>query len=130
MTRMFIALVVAVALGVAGGSAVSAQNLNCDDFATQADAQANLVENPSDPNGLDRDQDGSACDDFDYPGGGGTTSVDTDDTSASDAGASDTTLPDTGVGTGTPSGGLGLTLSLVGLAFLSGVLALRRQSVL
>ena len=34
---------------------------NCDDFATQADAQAVLDADPSDPNNLDADDDGIAC---------------------------------------------------------------------
>jgi hypothetical protein len=34
---------------------------NCADFASQADAQAVLRADPSDPNGLDRDKDGIAC---------------------------------------------------------------------
>lgn len=41
---------------------VQAQNtLNCPDFRSQADAQANLRANPSDPNRLDDDNDGVAC---------------------------------------------------------------------
>jgi hypothetical protein len=34
---------------------------NCADFVSQADAQAVLRADPSDPNGLDRDKDGIAC---------------------------------------------------------------------
>ena len=34
---------------------------NCADFASQADAQAVLRADPSDPNGLDADSDGIAC---------------------------------------------------------------------
>lgn len=34
---------------------------NCADFTTQADAQAVLRADPGDPNGLDRDKDGVAC---------------------------------------------------------------------
>lgn len=37
------------------------QDLDCDDFATQDQAQAVLEKDPSDPNGLDRDNDGIAC---------------------------------------------------------------------
>jgi len=44
----------------------SAADLDCANFPNQAAAQANLVANPSDPNGLDRDNDGQACEDFDY----------------------------------------------------------------
>jgi hypothetical protein len=35
--------------------------LDCADFARQQDAQAVLERNPSDPNGLDADNDGIAC---------------------------------------------------------------------
>src|SRR4051812_28924066 len=49
---------------------VSAQDLlNCDDFDSQAEAQANLRENPSDPNKLDEDEgadDGIACETNSY----------------------------------------------------------------
>lgn len=46
----------------------SAQDdLNCDDFDTQAEAQAEFDADPSDPNGLDRDDDGIACESL--PGG-------------------------------------------------------------
>lgn len=40
-----------------------AKDLNCDDFATQAEAQAKLDDptEPNDPNDLDRDNDGIAC---------------------------------------------------------------------
>ena len=38
-----------------------AQDLNCDAFDSQADAQAELRDNPSDPNNLDDDSDGIAC---------------------------------------------------------------------
>lgn len=36
-------------------------DLNCSDFASQAAAQAELRRDPTDPNGLDRDRDGIAC---------------------------------------------------------------------
>jgi len=44
---------------------------NCGDFATQEEAQAVLNSNPSDPNNLDGDNDGSACEDL--PSGGNVT---------------------------------------------------------
>jgi hypothetical protein len=44
-------------------------DLNCADFATQAEAQAVLDADPSDPNNLDADNDGVACEDL--PGGTG-----------------------------------------------------------
>ena len=42
-------------------SAEAQDPLNCEDFDSQAEAQANLRDNPNDPNGLDRDRDGIAC---------------------------------------------------------------------
>jgi LPXTG-motif cell wall-anchored protein len=38
-----------------------ARMLHCDDFASQATAQAHLRSDPSDPDGLDGDRDGIAC---------------------------------------------------------------------
>lgn len=42
---------------------------NCEDFPTQAAAQTELESDPADPNGLDDDGEGQACDDFDYDSG-------------------------------------------------------------
>lgn len=39
---------------------------NCVDFATQADAQATLHSDPTDPHNLDADNDGLACEDWRY----------------------------------------------------------------
>ncbi|MDD7936011.1 hypothetical protein [Actinomycetospora straminea] len=41
---------------------VSVYDLDCHDFADAADAQAVLIADPSDPNNLDGDNDGRACD--------------------------------------------------------------------
>ncbi|MDF2978372.1 MAG: hypothetical protein K0S40_3100 [Actinomycetospora sp.] len=41
---------------------VRANDLNCIDFADTSDAQAVLIADPSDPNNLDGDNDGQACD--------------------------------------------------------------------
>ena len=41
----------------------SGGDLDCDDFASQAEAQENLNDDPSDPNNLDSDADGVACED-------------------------------------------------------------------
>jgi hypothetical protein len=45
-----------------GAPVVRANDLNCIDFADTADAQAVLISDPSDPNNLDGDNDGQACD--------------------------------------------------------------------
>lgn len=42
-------------------SVFAADDLNCSDFDTQPEAQAHLEDDPSDPDGLDRDGDGIAC---------------------------------------------------------------------
>ena len=44
-------------------------DLNCEDFGSQAEAQGNLRANPSDPNNLDTEDDGVACETFTYPDG-------------------------------------------------------------
>lgn len=44
--------------------------LDCKDFESQVDAQAELQRDPSDPNVLDEDNDGEACETFDYGTGG------------------------------------------------------------
>jgi excalibur calcium-binding domain-containing protein len=41
--------------------------LNCSAFSSQAEAHQNLRANPGDPNGLDRDRDGIACEDLPAP---------------------------------------------------------------
>jgi hypothetical protein len=46
-------------------------DLNCEDFPSQAAAQREYEKNPqNDPNNLDADNDGQACEDFDYSGSG------------------------------------------------------------
>src|SRR5919107_2872252 len=48
--------------------AASAQDLlNCDDFDSQAEAQDELRTNPDDPDNLDDDDDGNACETFPFP---------------------------------------------------------------
>src|SRR5829696_3948008 len=39
---------------------------DCDNYGSQADAQAALERDPSDPNNLDADGNGKACEIFDY----------------------------------------------------------------
>jgi LPXTG-motif cell wall-anchored protein len=64
-------------------------DLDCDDFDTQAEAQAEFDDDPSDPNGLDADGDKLACED----------NGDDDDNGKGDlvpGTAAATTLPETG----------------------------------
>ena len=42
--------------------------INCSDFGTRTEAQSHLDANRSDPDGLDANNDGIACEDHDYPG--------------------------------------------------------------
>lgn len=58
-----------VAMLVFSPAAFAQDDLNCDDFGSQAEAQQNLRNNPSDPNGIDAENDGVACETFDYPDG-------------------------------------------------------------
>jgi hypothetical protein len=53
-------------------TAHAADDYNCPDFVSQADAQAVYNANPSDPNQLDRDNDTQACEDHDYVANPGT----------------------------------------------------------
>src|SRR5918995_6282612 len=55
-------------ISVYADKAAAQTDLNCSSFATQEEAQAVLNSNPSDPNNLDGDDDGSACEDL--PSGG------------------------------------------------------------
>jgi len=62
--RRLLPLVCAVSMLAALPSAASANHagdVNCSAFATQAAAQSHLVAHPGDPDGLDGDDDGRAC---------------------------------------------------------------------
>jgi hypothetical protein len=52
-------------------AAQESADLDCDDFATQQEAQATYDADPTDPNGLDADGDGEACEE-NSGGGAGT----------------------------------------------------------
>ena len=54
-------LLATAALSSSFTGSASAADLNCSDFATQAQAQATYDANPADPNNLDQDDDGIAC---------------------------------------------------------------------
>ena len=55
-------------------TAYAQQDLDCDDFATSAEAQAELNRDPTDPHNLDTDDDGIACE-VDGDNGNGNTTV-------------------------------------------------------
>ena len=75
-------LFVAAAMFALGMLAISSQaqdrDLDCADFATQEEAQAELERDPTDPNGLDADDDGIACEQLSGTGGAGTGGRDLD----------------------------------------------------
>ena len=50
----------------AGSGGGSGDDLDCSDFGSQQEAQAEYLSVDGDPDGLDNDQDGSACEEFDY----------------------------------------------------------------
>lgn len=61
--RFLLILLLVGAIGPGSALSVRAQqdDLDCEDFATQEEAQAVLEEDPSDPNNLDPNHDGVAC---------------------------------------------------------------------
>ena len=63
-------VLIAAGLSLSIPGTATAADLDCADFATQADAQAALDATPGDPNDLDSDDDGVACETL--PGGGAT----------------------------------------------------------
>jgi hypothetical protein len=73
MRRLLLALLAAAGLLVLSTTAAGAQanDQNCADFGSQADAQAHLSADTSDPDRLDADNDGKACEDFAFPEAGG-----------------------------------------------------------
>jgi hypothetical protein len=52
-----------------------ADQYDCASFGSQESAQAELERNPQDPSNLDPDNNGQACEDYDYGVGGGTTAT-------------------------------------------------------
>jgi hypothetical protein len=72
-----IAALMTLAVTILMPGAAQAQDRNCSDFSTQPEAQAVLNQDRSDPNNLDGDNDGIACEDLP----GGTTAAQTGNTS-------------------------------------------------
>lgn len=87
-------------------SAFAQETLNCSDFTYQEDAQAALDADPSDPNGLDgNDNDGIACEDLPRRGSSSGSSGSGSGSGSSGSGGDET--PSGGVAAG--AGGLALT---------------------
>jgi hypothetical protein len=121
-------LVVALVSISALGSPAWAQDddLNCEDFSSQAAAQREYDKDPqNDPNNLDADNDGQACDDFDYSGSGARGAADNQYRDGR-AEIIDKTIPDKGALAET--GGAPLIL-LAGAALLSTGLVLGRSVI-
>jgi hypothetical protein len=81
MRRIPLLLAVAVVLALTAAPAAFAQanDQNCADFASQAEAQAHLEADPSDPDNLDADDDGQACESFDFGASDGGTAPQPDE---------------------------------------------------
>jgi hypothetical protein len=72
LRKCLAALTLATGLSVGmAGTATAAEDQDCADFASQVAAQTALEYDPTDPNGLDEDGDGQACEEFTYAAGGG-----------------------------------------------------------
>jgi hypothetical protein len=85
-------VLVTAALGLGLSGTAHAADLDCKDFSSQEQAQAVLRADPSDPNGLDRDGNGWACESL--PTGG------TEDGTAFTATAQVATVPTAAVAAG------------------------------
>ena len=103
--------------------------LNCEDFNSQQEAQDEFESDRSDPNNLDADNDGEACETFDY----GTADTGSSTADSFPVGGIETGFGGTAPGSG-PEGGAGEgPLLIVGGALLAlmsltlGGLALRRR---
>lgn len=60
------------------GQVVAQDQYDCASFGSQEAAQAELERDPSDPSNLDADDDGIACEDYDYGTGGSAGGADLD----------------------------------------------------
>jgi hypothetical protein len=102
------AVVLAAAVTVPLAGIASAQGMNCDHFLSQEAAQAVLDADGSDPNGLDEDDDGVACEALASLGGGnptaGTPTATTATETTSPAETETTASTEAPAGTGTTTG--------------------------
>lgn len=141
MTRLTVALFVALTLTVGASTPTSAQDLDCGDFATQAEAQANL--DAGDANNLDgNDNDGIACEGT-FGGDGGSTApapaapaavpasaaapAAAPASSQAPAPSAPSNLPRTGAGPLSGGSASGALVALLGLVGISALAALRTR---
>ncbi|WP_174614736.1 excalibur calcium-binding domain-containing protein [Virgibacillus ihumii] len=106
-------------------------NLNCDDFDTQAEAQAHLEAHPNDPDGLDGEGDGVPCEglpsgDSDASSNDNTsTDNDSDNTSSEESTSSDESTTSEETTSSEEQGGeLPDTASTLPLGILGGLVAM------
>lgn len=78
MRHLFTFAAALVILLVLAAPAFAQDDLNCADFDSQAEAQAHFDSDPSDPDGLDADNDDEACEEHDYPASSGAESTSDD----------------------------------------------------
>lgn len=100
MEKHLKALLIALALLALYAAPVAAQDdENCADFGSRAEAQAHYNLDTSDPDNLDADSDGQACEAFDYGTGAGTDADQADTQDDQQAGDDQQTeMPSTGAG--------------------------------
>lgn len=112
MRHLFTFAAALVILLVLAAPAFAQNDLNCDDFETQAEAQAEYDKDPSDPHGLDgNDNDGKACENL--PGGTSTSG----DSSGAESTSDDFTTPERAeLGGGGAAGGIDLFQALAAAA--------------
>ncbi|RZT84386.1 excalibur calcium-binding domain-containing protein [Pseudonocardia sediminis] len=70
-TVLVTAAMAAIPLAGIANAAPSADDQNCKDFSNQQEAQQHYNADPSDPDGLDDDNDREACENYDYASNGG-----------------------------------------------------------
>jgi Excalibur calcium-binding domain len=122
-----VAAVLAAGLSLPMIGTANAADRDCPDFASQAEAQAAFAAVPGDPERLDGDDDGVACEDYAYPAASTSTST-------ASTGGQVATVPAGAVAAGDGSsaqGGSALPYVLGGLAFAGAggaAVAARRSS--
>ena len=147
MPRILFVMLAVAAFGAglifSGPAAAQSDPLDCEDYASQADAQAAYREDPTDPADNDGDDDGIACELFEFQDPttdltpiGEEPEDDADEDEDAEAtetpaavGAATGTLPTSGTGSAIASSLSGtnsvMLLSLVAAAALCGLVALR-----
>ncbi|GAB3358477.1 hypothetical protein [Modestobacter lapidis] len=105
-TSVAVAVVFAAVSVPMTGTALAA-DVDCADFPTQAQAQAVLVADPSDPNGLDGNDNGTACEEHAFAGAAAGTTPQVAEQPAGSVAAGD----------GSTGGSDALPYALGGLAF-------------